>query len=141
MRTRKPPDGRLESPIVKDILDRCSTRLDCDLHRVQVGKYKPLYGDSDRVISVGIPGQADISGRFRLRGPNFGRRIEIEVKSQTGRRSQSQIDWAERSVSGGDAYLLARSADHVETMLAKLGAGYVPTGDADADGNSILVLL
>lgn len=68
--------------------------------------------ESGRFVSFALAGQSDISGIYR-----DGRRIEIEVKAARGRPSEQQRAWAKMIEKMGGLYLLARSADEVESWL------------------------
>ena len=68
-------------------------------------------------VKFGTPGQADISGLFL---PS-GRRLEIELKTQTGRQSKDQISFQRMIERMGGVYLLARSLEDVDRAFAALG--------------------
>ena len=68
----------------------------------------------DRLIRFGIPGQADITGVIT------GRRIDIEVKTDTGRQSIEQREYQARITFAGGIYVLARSLDDVLTAVRGL---------------------
>ncbi len=79
-----------------------------------------------RPVYFGVKGQADISGTIRqlYRGPkgtSFGVRLEIEVKSATGKLSPEQKEWRERTRKNGGIYLVARSSERLQEDLAELG--------------------
>jgi hypothetical protein len=59
----------------------------------------------DRKIRFGIPGAADITGVAN------GRRVEIEVKSETGRQRPDQIQFQNRVTEAGALYIVARCLD------------------------------
>jgi hypothetical protein len=59
----------------------------------------------DRSIRFGVPGQADITGVAN------GRRVEIEVKSPTGRQRPDQKAFQSRITDAGGIYIVARSLD------------------------------
>ena len=67
-----------------------------------------------RVIRFGVEGAADLSGI--LAG---GRRLEVEVKSERGRQSDEQHAYQAMIERFGGVYILARSADEAEEMLAR----------------------
>ena len=69
-----------------------------------------------RVIRFGIPGQADLTGIL----PD-GRRLEIEVKSPTGRQTPEQVAFQNMIEKFHGIYILARSTDDVRQQLAALG--------------------
>jgi hypothetical protein len=59
----------------------------------------------DRKIRFGVPGQADITGIAN------GRRVEIEVKSPTGKQRPDQKQFQSRVEAAGGIYIVARSLD------------------------------
>lgn len=59
---------------------------------------------ANRMVRFGLPGQADITGAI---GPT-GRRIEIEVKSETGRLSPEQVAFGEWMRALGALYIVAK---------------------------------
>jgi hypothetical protein len=59
----------------------------------------------NRTVRFGVPGQADITGVAN------GRRVEIEVKSDTGRVRPGQRAFAERITAAGAVYVIARCLD------------------------------
>lgn len=69
---------------------------------------------SGRVVRFGTPGQADITGV--LMG---GTRLEIEVKSATGKQSDAQRSYQAMCERFGALYILARSVDDVRTALER----------------------
>ena len=69
---------------------------------------------AQRVIRFGIEGGADLSGI--LAG---GRRLEVEVKSERGRQSEEQVAFQRMIERFGGLYILARSAEEAEEMLAR----------------------
>lgn len=71
----------------------------------------------DRSVRFGVVGQADISG---LMLPS-GRRLEIEVKSATGRQRPEQVVFQRMIESFGGLYVLARSLSDVDRALAAVG--------------------
>lgn len=74
--------------------------------------------DGLRVVSVNLPGAADITGI--LRG---GRRLEVEVKSATGRQSGKQRAFERMVTAMGGVYLVARTVEEVRVQLAAMGYG------------------
>ncbi len=66
-----------------------------------------------RMIRFGLPGQADISG---LMLPS-GRRVEIEIKTATGRQSDDQKRFQAMIERFGGLYILARSVNDVHQAL------------------------
>lgn len=71
----------------------------------------------DRSVRFGIPGQGDLSGLIL---PN-GRRLEIEVKSETGRQTEEQKRFERMITAFGGLYILARSVAEVDQALAAIG--------------------
>lgn len=62
--------------------------------------------DGSRFVRFGVPGQADLSGI--LAG---GRRLEIEVKTATGRQSPQQLAFGGMIRRFGGLYILARCVE------------------------------
>lgn len=62
----------------------------------------------NRMVRYGIEGQADISGIIQT-----GIRLEIEVKAEHGRQSDSQRRFGEMITRFGGLYILARSVADV----------------------------
>lgn len=60
----------------------------------------------NRVVRFGLPGQADISGLLRT-----GRRLEVEVKTRTGKQTPEQAAFQAQIFQYGGLYLLARDID------------------------------
>ena len=65
---------------------------------------------------IGMPGLPDIIGVL----PG-GRFLGIEVKSDTGKQSDKQLDFQRALEIHGGVYILAYSVHDVETKLSKLG--------------------
>ena len=63
-------------------------------------------------VQFGLPGQADITGLL----PN-GRRLEVELKSDSGRLSAEQRAFAARIRAAGGLYIAARTLDEVLTPV------------------------
>lgn len=66
-----------------------------------------------RWVRYGLPGAPDLTGLVRC-----GRRLEVEVKSATGRASPEQERYAAMARAFGALYVLARSVDDVTAALA-----------------------
>lgn len=86
----------------------------CDRLRVWrqntgVAKYR------DRTVRFGVPGAADLSG---LVFPS-GRRLEIEVKTKTGRVSDAQLAYRRMTEDMGGLYILARCVEDVYVALKR----------------------
>lgn len=71
-------------------------------------------GRSRRMVRFGLPGMADLSGILAC-----GRRVEIEVKTETGRLTVDQQRWGAMVAAFGALYAVARSTADVERLLAK----------------------
>jgi len=69
-----------------------------------------------RVVRFGIAGQADLTGIL----PD-GRRLEIEVKSATGRQTAAQKAFQEMIERFHGVYILARSVEDVRRQLTACG--------------------
>ena len=72
------------------------------------------FRQGDRYVQCGIPGQADITGIL----PG-GRRLEVEVKTATGRASKAQLRFREKIEAAGGLYVLARSVAALEAALCQ----------------------
>lgn len=121
-----------EKQIQNNIMREFSTRMEMRLWRQNVGKAVPasflnivksklLGGDlqealrlleSPPVISFGVKGQADLSGILKT-----GHRLEIEVKTDTGKQSKDQEIFQKVIESKNGCYILARSVDDVQTGI------------------------
>lgn len=112
-----------EHTIQNAILSAIGTRPDVRLWRANagvavvgdVGRIMSLCrraGLAVRMVSFGVPGQADLSGIVV-----GGQRLEIEVKSASGRQSAEQANYGQMIHRMGGIYVLARS---VEDVLAAL---------------------
>ena len=82
-----------------------------------------------RLVRFGIAGQGDLSGIISARLPGgtiFGARLEIEVKSATGRQSPDQRAFQAMLERFGGCYVLARSVDDaiagIRRYLEAIGA-------------------
>lgn len=64
------------------------------------------------MVKFGTPGAADLSGILI-----DGTRIEIEVKTATGRQSKQQQAFQAMIERFGGIYILARSADDAEAQI------------------------
>ena len=69
-----------------------------------------------RVVRFGVPGQADLTGILY-----DGRRIEIEIKSATGRQTQDQKNFQAIIERFNGVYILARSITDVYEQLGAHG--------------------
>lgn len=73
-------------------------------------------GANPRLVKVGLPGACDITG-IRC----DGRRIEIEVKTGSGRLSPAQKNWRDMILASGGIWVEARSVkDAVDAVFSGL---------------------
>jgi len=105
---------KTEKQIQNDIMREFATRSDLRLWRANTGVAR--FGR--RIVRFGVPGQADLTGIL-----NDGRRLEIEVKSATGRQDNDQQRFEAMIKKFGGIYILARSVDNVLHKLKT--AGYI----------------
>ncbi|MEN6532946.1 MAG: VRR-NUC domain-containing protein [Bryobacteraceae bacterium] len=66
-----------------------------------------------RTVRFGVPGQADLTGIIS----HTGQRLEIEVKTETGKQSPDQRNYQAMIVRMGGLYILARSVQDVTDAL------------------------
>jgi len=98
-----------EKSIQNEILRAFGTRPWLRIWRANAGVAR----FDGRTVRFGVPGQADLTGIL----PG-GRRLEIEVKSDSGRQTKNQKNY-ENIINGrGGLYILARSVDDVATALS-----------------------
>lgn len=107
-----------ESDIQREILNALG-RGRLRLWRQQAGKvfvvpYRP--GLRGHWMDLAPAGAADLTGIY-----DDGRRIEIEVKSATGRQTPDQVAWANMIRTRGGVYALARSVDEARVQLVEAG--------------------
>ena len=76
--------------------------------RVQSGSF----AIGDRFIRGAKPGTADLIGVID------GMPVAIEVKTTTGRQTDTQREWAQRWTDAGGVYILARSATEALEAIA-----------------------
>jgi len=93
-----------ERQVLNAILRKFGTRPDMRLWRANAGAARI----GRRFIRFGVPGQADLSGILR-----DGRRLEIEVKSPTGRQTPDQRAFQALIERFGGVYVLARAVEDV----------------------------
>lgn len=67
---------------------------------------------SARPIQFGVPGQADLTGIVR-----GGLRLEVEVKSDSGRQTEDQRNYQSMIERLGGRYLLARSVEDLADII------------------------
>lgn len=99
-----------ERAVMKQILRVIGSRPDVRLWRSNAGVGRAL--SNDAVIAFGIPGQGDLTGIVA-----DGRRLEIEVKSATGRQSPQQQRFEAMVKRFNGIYILTRSVDDAVTQL------------------------
>ena len=99
-----------EADLQAAILHEFGSRPDIRLWRANVLVARTKDG---RVVKAGVKGQADLSGLWL---PD-GQRIEIEVKSPSGRQSQEQKRWQAMILRFGGIYVTARSLEDVREVL------------------------
>ncbi len=98
-----------EHQIQNAILREFGTRSDMRLWRANVGVARM---GKDRTVAFGLKGQADLSGIL----PD-GKRLEIEVKSATGRQREEQVAFQRMIERFKGIYVLARSVEDVWAAL------------------------
>jgi hypothetical protein len=92
----------LESDL-KAALLLAAPRLLPDLRLFRRQVMRVLVPDTERVVAVGIKGQADLYGLWR-----GGRHIELELKTATGRLTPHQVVWQSFCRSWGVPHLVLR---------------------------------
>ena len=97
-----------EKQLQNAILHEFGTRPDMRLWRANAGAVRI----GRRFIRFGIPGQADLTGIL----PG-GQRLEIEVKSPTGRQTSDQRAFQAMMERFGGLYVFARSVDDVRRAI------------------------
>lgn len=113
-----PPNEHTE--LVKAILLAIGSRSDARVwvHNVGVARHRNANGELGRVVKFGFKGQADLSGIVA-----GGRRLEIEVKTGTGRLTSEQAAFGQMIRRFGGIHIVARSVeDAVSQLDAALGA-------------------
>lgn len=68
-----------------------------------------------RPVQYGVPGQADLSGIL-----GDGRRLEVELKTSTGKQREQQERYEQMIKSHGGVYILARSAEEAEGKVKEV---------------------
>ena len=101
-----------EKQIQNAIIRTFGIRADMRIWRNNTG----LAHHGNRMVRYGIPGQADITGIL----PD-GRRLEIEVKSASGRQSHDQQNFQKMIERFNGLYILARSVNDVTQALSTEG--------------------
>ena len=118
------PETILQNKIIRAI----GTRSDVRIWRSHPGG-ATVQG---RFIRFGIPGQADLTGILpvvqvlicphcegELSTPALGVRLEVEVKTETGRLSKDQKNFQGMIERFGGIYVVARSPRDVVDMILK----------------------
>jgi hypothetical protein len=98
-----------ENEIQARIIAAIGSRPDVRIWRANTGAAQMANG---QFVRFGIPGQADLSGIT-----DDGRRLEIEVKSATGRLRPDQIAFGTMIRKFGGIYIVARSVDEAVQKL------------------------
>lgn len=101
-----------EKKTQNDILRAFGTIPQLRLWRANVGVARI----DRRIVRFGIAGQADLTGIL----PD-GRRLEVEVKSATGRQTARQKDFQDMIERFHGVYILARSVEDMRRQLAAAG--------------------
>lgn len=101
-----------ERQVQNDIIHTFGTLPCLRLWRANVGVARL----GDRVVRFGVTGQADLTGIL----PD-GRRLEIEVKSASGRQTPEQQAFQRIIERFNGIYILARCTDDVRQRLAAFG--------------------
>lgn len=84
---------------------------------------------SSRPVTYGVSGQADVSGILA-----DGRRLEVELKTATGKQAEQQKKWERMIKAHGGVYILARSADEAADKVMQL---YDSTEGLERDINQL----
>ena len=101
-----------EIEIVNEVLQILGQRPElCRVWRQNTGCLLDTLG---RPVRFGVNGAGDISGLLV-----DGRRLEIEVKTETGKQSDEQKNFEAMIRRFGGVYLLVRSAEEALRMVAK----------------------
>ena len=103
-----------EKKIQNEIMAALGTNDRLRLWRQNTGVFRALHGEE--IIKVGINGAADLSGILY-----DGRRLEIEVKSATGKTSKEQERWIKMIRNMNGVAIVARSAQDAIKQLRDLG--------------------
>lgn len=82
---------------------------------IQVNGLFRAYHDPERLIKSGVNGMADISGILIN-----GRRLELEVKTGKGKRSEAQENWKKMIEKFGGVYIEARTVGDTIQQIRKI---------------------
>lgn len=74
------------------------------------GTFKTLHGN--RIVKIGLPGQADIGGIVRT-ASGSGVRLEIECKTGGGKLNADQMKYRDMILTFGGVYIQARDIESV----------------------------
>lgn len=111
-----------ENEIQARIIAAIGSRPDVRLWRANTGAAQMANG---QFVRFGIPGQADLSGITA-----DGRRLEIEVKSATGRLRPDQVAFGKMIRRFGGIYIVARSVEEaVRQVEAAILRESIPGSD------------
>ncbi len=111
-----------ENEIQARIIAAIGSRPDVRIWRANTGAAQMANG---QFVRFGIPGQADLSGITA-----DGRRLEIEVKSATGRLRPDQIAFGNMIRKFGGIYIVARSVEQaVQSLDSFIRRESIPESD------------
>lgn len=102
-------------------------RSDVLVWRQQVGAFR-AYDDPRRVVSVGLPGMADLGAIVAVTitpdmvGQTIGVAVQAECK-HGGRQSAAQAGWQAAVERRGGIYRIVRSAGAMDELVADVQAG------------------
>ena len=108
---------RTETDIMIEVLKALYDLPGVWVYRNNCGVAKPP--GAARAIRFGLPGQGDLSGIVQVSTPHgvLGVRLEVEVKTPTGKISPEQVAFGARITEMGGCYILARSAEEAVQAL------------------------
>lgn len=107
-------ETKIQNEVILALGQQCGSI--CRIFRQQVGFFVAYQNPEARPVQVGVKGMADLSG-ILLPG---GWRLEIEIKTPTGKQSPEQVKWAEMIRAFGGIYIVVRSADEAVSMIKTL---------------------
>jgi hypothetical protein len=102
-----------ETIIQNAILAAIGSRDDLYIARRNVGLARDV--DTGRVVKFGVTGEADLQGVLRV--GRSGLAVALEVKTPTGRQSQTQERWEAAWTRRGGFYRVVRSVADAEQAL------------------------
>lgn len=108
---------RTETDIMIEVLKALYDLPGVWVYRNNCGVAKPP--GAARSIRFGLPGQGDLSGIVQVSTSRgfLGVRLEVEVKTPTGKVSPEQVAFGARITEMGGCYILARSAEEAVQAL------------------------